>query len=105
MPMWCQIIADVTGRAAERVADPVLCGLRGAALFAGVVIGEVGREELRDLVPVDATFTPDAANRRMYDRIYDEFLRMYKVQRGAFGRLNKHPVWKSVPTSRADRPG
>ncbi|MDO9496667.1 MAG: FGGY-family carbohydrate kinase [Nocardioides sp.] len=92
--LWCQIIADVTGRTAERVADPVLCGLRGAALFAGLVLGAVGREELRDLVPVDAIFTPDAANRRMYDRIYDEYLRMYKVQRGAFGRLNKHPIWK-----------
>lgn len=90
--LWCQIIADVTGRTVERVADPMVCGLRGAALFAGLVLGAVSREEVRALVPVDATFTPDAANRQVYDRLYAEFPKLYRAQRGTFRRLNKRPT-------------
>ena len=39
--LWCQILADVIDRTIERVADPLLTGLRGAALFAGLALGEV----------------------------------------------------------------
>lgn len=87
--LWCQVIADVTGRTVERVADPVLCGLRGAALFAGLVLGAVSRGELRTLAPVETTFTPQASNRAVYERLYGEFPKLYKAQRGTFGRLNR----------------
>ena len=68
--LWCQIHADVMDRTIERVADPLLTGLRGAALFAGLALGRVQAGEVRDLVPVDRTFTPDPANRAVYDRLY-----------------------------------
>jgi hypothetical protein len=72
----------------ERVRDPLLCGLRGAALYAGVAIGEVEAEEVRSLVPVDRVFVPDEANRGVYDQLYAEFPRLYRAQRGMFRRLN-----------------
>jgi len=86
--LWCQVLADVCDRRVERVADPVLSGLRGAALFAGLVLGEVVRAEVHALVAVEATFEPQPANRAVYDRLFAEFPRLYKTQRRMFHRLN-----------------
>ncbi|MGV0624798.1 xylulokinase [Mycolicibacter minnesotensis] len=87
--LWCQIIADVTGRTCERVADPLNAQLRGAALFAGIGMGLLRPDELRELIPLDGVFVPDAANRSSYDRAFAEFPGLYKAQKGMFGRLNR----------------
>lgn len=87
--LWCQIHADVMDRTIERVADPLHTGVRGAALFAGLSLGRVPSEELRDRVRVDRTFTPDPATRALYDRLYAEFPRLYKAQKPMFARLNR----------------
>lgn len=87
--LWCQIHADVLDRTIERVTDPVDANLRGAALLAGLALGRVERAEVRDLVPVEATFTPDPATRATYDRLYDEFPRLYRSQKPMFARLNR----------------
>ena len=71
------------------MADPLLCGLRGTALAAGMALGDVARDELRDLVPLAGTFTPDPANRDVYDRLLAEFPGLYKSQRKMFHRLNR----------------
>ncbi|HEU0192340.1 MAG TPA: FGGY-family carbohydrate kinase [Mycobacterium sp.] len=86
--LWCQIMADVFDRTVERVADPLNAQLRGAALFAGIGMGELRRDELRDLIPVDSTFRPNQANRTAYDQRYAEFPRLYKAQKSMFARLN-----------------
>jgi xylulokinase len=86
--LWCQIHADVMDRTIERVADPVHANLRGAALFAGIALGAVSRNEVRELVPVDRVFEPDPAAREVYDRLYAEFPGLYKAQRKMFSRLN-----------------
>jgi xylulokinase len=87
--LWCQIVADVCDRTVERVADPFLGGLRGAALAGALALGHVERDQLRDIVPVDQTFHPDPANRAAYDRLYAEFPRLYRSQRRMFHRLNR----------------
>ncbi|MGZ8742714.1 MAG: xylulokinase [Nocardioides sp.] len=87
--LWCQIIADVTDRTVERVADPLLCGLRGAALAAGLALGAVSPSDVRSLVPVDHVFRPDASTRSTYDRLFAELPRLYKAQRPMFARLNR----------------
>lgn len=87
--LWCRIVADVLDRRVERVGDPVLAGLRGAALSAGMALGEVTGVEVRDLVPVDRVFEPDARNREVYDRLSAELPRLYKAQRRMFHRLNR----------------
>jgi xylulokinase len=85
---WCQIFADVLGRRVERVGEPLNAHLRGAAIFAGVVLGAVGIEEVRSLVPVDAAFEPNPANRSRYDGLYGEFRRLFRAQRSMSKRLN-----------------
>jgi xylulokinase len=81
-------MADVCGRTLERVADPLNAQLRGAALFAGLGMGELDRAELRDLIPVDGVFRPAAELRAVYDRLFAEFPGLYKAQKGMFARLN-----------------
>jgi xylulokinase len=86
--VWCQIHADVMDRTIERVAEPMHANLRGAALFAGLALGAVAREEVRGLVPVDRVFEPNPSTRATYDRLYGEFPGLYKAQRKMFARLN-----------------
>jgi xylulokinase len=87
--LWCQIHADTMDRTIEQVAEPLYCGLRGAALSAGMALGMVETDELRDLVEVRRTFRPDPANRATYDRLYREFPGLYSMQRKFFRRLNR----------------
>lgn len=87
--LWCQIHADVMDRAIERVADPLNTCMVGCALFAGLSLGEVRADEVRSLVPIDRTFRPEPAVRATYDRLYGEFPKLYKSQKGMFARLNR----------------
>jgi xylulokinase len=86
--LWCQIHADVMDRTIERIADPLHTGLRGAALLAGIALGDLDRASARDHSPVDATFKPDPAARAAYERLYPEFPKLYKAQKDMFARLN-----------------
>ncbi|MFG2246836.1 FGGY-family carbohydrate kinase [Spirillospora sp. NPDC048823] len=85
--LWCQIHADVLGRTVERVADPMNAGLRGQAVFAGLSLGAVRREDVR--IGVDRVFTPDPAAGAEYERLYREFPGLYRSQRGMFRRLGR----------------
>jgi len=85
--LWCQIHADVMDRVIERVDDPMHANLRGAAVLAGLALGDLSAGQARDLAVVGATFRPDPAVRRAYDRLYAEFPRLYKAQKPMFARL------------------
>jgi xylulokinase len=87
--LWCQIHADVMDRTIERIAQPYFAQLKGAAIFAGLALGAVAPEEVRALVDVDRTFTPDPATRAVYDELYAEFPGLYKGQKDMFKRLNR----------------
>jgi xylulokinase len=89
--LWCQIHADVLGRTVQRLADPVHANLRGAAILAGLALGEIEPAHTGGLVPVDATFRPDPARQQAYARLYAEFPRLYRAQKGMFRRLNPPP--------------
>jgi xylulokinase len=86
--LWCQVVADVLDRTLERVDQPLVGGLRGAGLYAGLALGDVTPDELRSLVPVDRVFTPDPATRTTYDPLSAELPRLYRRQKRMFARLN-----------------
>jgi xylulokinase len=87
--LWCQIHADVMDRSIERLADPVHANLRGAAILAGLALGEVDPAGAASLAVTGDVFRPDPANRECYDRLYAEFPRLYKSQKRMFARLNR----------------
>ncbi|MBV8957305.1 MAG: FGGY-family carbohydrate kinase [Actinobacteria bacterium] len=87
--LWCQIHADVMDRTIERIAQPYFAQLKGAAIFAGLGLGAVARDDVRGLVELDTTFTPNADARAAYDELYAEFPGIYKAQKDMFKRLNR----------------
>jgi xylulokinase len=87
--LWCQIHADVMDRTIERIADPVHANLRGAAILAGLALGELDPAGAAALAPAGTVFRPDPARRACYDRLYAEFPRLYKSQKRMFARLNR----------------
>jgi xylulokinase len=87
--LWCQIHADVLDRTVEQVADPTFANLRGAALFAGLALGDIEPDQINRLVKVKATYSPDDRNRSVYDRLYGEFPALFKSQKPMFHRLNR----------------
>jgi len=86
--VWCQIHADILGRSIRRVKDPLLVNVRGAAKFAGMVIGRLGVDDLEGAAPIDRTFEPDPKVIEMFAARHDEFLRLTKSQKRMYHRLN-----------------
>jgi xylulokinase len=86
---WCQIHADVLDRQIRQMADPVLANVRGAALITLVGLGRITVDRIADMVAVRRVFTPDPANRQVYDELYAEFLALYKQTKGIHRRLNR----------------
>jgi xylulokinase len=87
---WMQIIADVTGRRVETVANPQEAGAVGAALTAAVGLGlysDFG--QLRKVVQVEHEFEPQTANAEVYDVLYRAYQRLYHSLRGLYREVNE----------------
>lgn len=87
--VWCQIFADVLNRTIRKVHDPVQANARGAAFLAAVALGHLTFEQIPERVKVERTFTPNGANRALYDELYREFLIIYKNNKKMYARLNR----------------
>ena len=87
--LWCQIMADVLGREIRQVEQPVLAGVRGAALLAGLALGDIDRDELHGRAQVKAVYRPDPATTTTYDELAKAFVSIYKANKGLYARLNK----------------
>jgi xylulokinase len=86
--LWCQAMADVLGRPIDQIREPQLANVRGAALLAGVALGEISWQQIPDLVAVQARYEPDPANRDRYDTAYQALLAHHKGNRALYRRLN-----------------
>jgi len=87
--VWAQIFADVLNRTIRQMKDPLQANARGAALIASVGLGFVRFDQIPDLVPCDAEFRPNPTNRKVYDELFGEFLRLYGATKGIYNRLNR----------------
>jgi len=87
---WMQIIADVTGRRVETIANPQEAGAVGAALTAGIGLGLYADfEALKKVVRVEREFEPQAANAEVYDVLYRAYRRVYSSLRGLYREVNE----------------
>ena len=73
----------------RRVTAPRHTAVRGSALFALSSLGYRSVDELADLVQIDRVFEPNTGNREIYDRLYGQFLAVYKRNKKVFARLNR----------------
>ena len=87
-PVWCQIFADVLGRTIRQVADPLQANARGAAFVAGVALGHLTFEDVPARTRIERTFTPDPANRLVYEAQAEAFVALYRRNRALYRRLN-----------------
>lgn len=87
--VWCQIHADVMGRPLERPPDPLLVNSRGAAFFAGLVLGLLEVDEIPARVTIERTFRPDPSSRALHDAVHREFTGLYKAEKAMYHRLRK----------------
>ena len=88
--VWCQIMADVTGRRIETIDNPQDAGAAGAALVGAVGLGMLASfDQVKAMVPARRVFTPDPRHRTLYDRQYAVFTRLYKDNRKSFAALNR----------------
>ena len=76
--LWCQIMADVLDREIRQVEHPIRANARGAALLAGIALGRIAVDDLARNVRITRAFSPDSANRAVYDDRYTEFRRLHK---------------------------
>ncbi len=87
--MTCQILADVLGKKIEVVDKPQNVGAVGAAVTIAVgsgLISDFGKA--KKLIPAVKTYTPDNANKAVYDKQYKVFKNLYKANKENFAALN-----------------
>lgn len=87
--IWCQIYADVLNRTIRQVKDPIMANARGAALIAAVGLGLCRFEDIPDMVQYSKIFEPNPDNRELYDKLFSEFLKLYKNNKAMHKRLNE----------------
>ena len=79
--LWSQIVADVTGK---RVKVPVVkeATALGAAILAGVGAGlyDSIEDAVEKTVKWDHTYTPNGANKAVYDELYAAWRKIYPAQ-------------------------
>ena len=89
--IWCQIMADITNRVINRVADPQQAGARGIALLASMTLGYIDSyEDIKNYIKIDRSFIPNPDNRILYDTLFKEFKNIYKQNKKWYKRMNRH---------------
>lgn len=87
--LWCRIFADVMDRRIRRVKQPMMANARGAAFIAAVALGHIGFDDIPSLIEFDNVYHPEPKNRRLYDRLFKQFLRLYRAHKSICKTLNR----------------
>ena len=86
----CQILADITGRTIEVVESPQNVGSVGAAAVAAAGLSAIkSLDDIRDFIPVSGRFEPDLANKKIYDKYYEIFKKLYASNKKNYRRLSQ----------------
>lgn len=86
--VWCQIFADVLDLPIRQVSDPIQVNARGAAFIAAQALGLLQFADLQKQVAFETVYTPNPANRAIYDKIFTEFVTYYHQTKDIYKRLN-----------------
>ncbi|MCL2508092.1 MAG: FGGY-family carbohydrate kinase [Oscillospiraceae bacterium] len=85
----CQILSDCTGRVVETVKSPQTAGSVGAAVLVAVGLGVIGSvADCKKLIRADKTFSPNTANKAVYDETFAVYKKLYKANKANFKKLN-----------------
>jgi len=88
--IWMQILADVTRREVEAVANAQEAGAMGCALAVAVALGEYDSyRDLKKVIKVRKSFQPDPDCCSVYDELYDVFRCLHGNLTDVCRRLNQ----------------
>jgi xylulokinase len=87
--VWCQIFADVLNRKIKQVKNPIQANARGAAFIASVALGFINWDDIPKYTEISNIFTPNPQNREIYDKLFTEYVNIYKTTRKLCKRLNQ----------------
>ncbi len=88
--LWGQLLADVTGRRVQRLAEPRFTNVRGAAFVAMAEQGRIGWGDIGGLLVVAAEHEPDAQLHHRYTQ-QTAALEVLQQNLGALHRMWEHP--------------
>jgi xylulokinase len=92
-PLTCQILADVLGKKVETVDSPQNAGSVGAAALMGIGLGLYESfKDVKESVPVTASYEPRKENTEVYEELFVIFKDLYKNNKKNFSRLRKGVV-------------
>lgn len=87
-PVTCQILADITGKPVDTVANPQDVGAVGAALVIAAGLGEIpSLSEASSLVPITASYEPNPEFKDRYDQMFVTFKDIYPANKKIFAQL------------------
>lgn len=88
--VWGQILADILDRKINQIAEPSLAAVKGATIMAMVGLGVL--KSFKDAIPlikIENSFQPTSQNRIVYEKLYKQFLKIYKRNKKMFKTLNQ----------------
>jgi len=86
--IWCQIFADILDRKIKQVKDPIQANARGAAFMASVGLGYLEWDHIPKYIQISNEFVPNKDNRNIYDKLFKEYINIYKMTKKLYKRLN-----------------
>ena len=87
--VWCQILADVLERKIIQMENPDLAAAKGSAIISMVGLGILN--EFSDAIPlikVKKAFIPNSEHKEIYDKFFNEYIKIYKRNKEMFKNLN-----------------
>ncbi len=87
--LWCQIFADVMNRTIHQVKNPIQANLRGAAFIAAVGMEWMSFDDVPERIQIAASYSPNPANRQVYNKLYSAFREIHKRNKSLFADLNQ----------------
>ncbi|CAM3846432.1 xylulokinase [Roseateles saccharophilus] len=96
--VWCQIIADVTGRPIRQLESPIQANAIGAGFLAGIGLGELGFADLPALRRSRCVHEPRHALRQLHADQFETFKEVHRRLAPLYQRLNTPDHAPEAPT-------
>ena len=85
----CQIMADVTGKKIETISNTQNAGTIGATITCAVGLGLFHDfSEAKTFIPAENVFYPDKDRKKIYDKNFSVFTRLYEKNKALFHEMN-----------------
>ena len=87
--VWCQILADILERKIIQMEDPELAAAKGSTIISMVGLGILNHfPDAIPLIKVKKVFSPNLDNKEIYDKLFKEYINIYKRNKKMFKNLN-----------------